>query len=92
MNKEIEIKVGTAKTKEGKEFTHYKALQKDGRYMDARFRNEVKNLPTENSIIVVDENDISLDYNRKYPRVWFHKVLEVKPIAPKTINEDDLPF
>lgn len=76
--KEIEIKKGPNK---GKKFDSYRAVQKDGKLIDCRFRQEVKDLPTEDCYIVVDVDNMNYDRSREFPRLWIHAIEEIKQLT-----------
>lgn len=91
----IEIIVKELKTKEGKPFTAYKAVQKNGRLMDCSFTRAVTNLPKEDCYINVTRDNWNVDYNRKYPKLWVKKIESISKITTKTqqnVNDEDLPF
>ena len=86
---EIKVVVKEAKTKEGKTFNTYRVVEKTGKLVDLRFRKDVKNVPTETCIMVVDKKDIHLDSKREYPCYWVKAIQELKPIE---LNTKELPF
>jgi len=93
--KELELKVEEVEYEDNgkkKKFNSYKVLTNEGRYMDLRFRKEVKDLPTEDCIIKVKVKNLSVDRNRKYPRTWVHAVESIEPLYDPKNNSDDLPF
>ena len=96
MNKRIEVIVKTGlKTKDGREFTAYKAVKSDGKYLDLSFTREVPitSYPTEHCYINVDSSNISVDNNRKYPRCYIRAIESIEPYFNGTKLEDsDLPF
>ena len=83
---EINVKVYEGKTKEGKKFNYYKAVQKGGSLIDLRFRKDVTP-PLENSIIFVKHEDINKDDNRVYPCLWVKKIQHIKPIEFKKVDK-----
>ena len=75
--KKIEIVVEEKTTKrEGKEvkFNTYKTFSKNGRKMDVKFRQEVKNLPKEHSIAIIAVDDMNIDTTGRFPVVWVKAV------------------
>ena len=70
---EIEVKAQEFKTKDGKAFIAFKALNAEGRWIDCKFRKEVK-LPKGSGLINVREDKMSVDKNRKYPVLWIHEI------------------
>ena len=86
--RDIEINVKECSTKEGKKFNVFKAVQKNGRFIDCKFRRDVKDLPTEICIINVDTKEMNVDRNRKYPVLWVKKINSILPID-KGSNADE---
>lgn len=78
--KQIELKVETKETREGKKFLTYKALQKDGRWIDCKFRKEVIP-PKESCFIKVEKSKMNVDRNRKFPVLWVTEFIEAVPLA-----------
>lgn len=88
--KELKIRVTEVKpivTAEGKKFTAYKVLTKDGRIMDCKFRQEVKNLPTEPCIMIVDSDKCNVSTNRQYPVLWVQEVKSIEDIVKESNSE-----
>lgn len=79
----IRVKVTTAKTREGKEFTAYKIVTNDGKLIDLRFKKECKNLPTESGFVWVESSNINKDNKREYPCFWIKKI---EKFEPRTIS------
>ena len=85
--KELKIRiteVKEVKTNDGKQFTAYKALTNDKRLIDCRFRKEVKNVPTEPCIIVVDEDKCNVATNKIYPILWVSEVKSIEPYVKES--------
>ena len=83
--KEIKVvKVTPIETKDGKKFTAYKTVGKDGKLLDLRFRRDVNNAPTEPCVIVVDELNVNVDNTRQFPVVWVSAIEEIKPLERKS--------
>lgn len=95
-NRQIEIKViaKQCKTREGKTFTAYNAVQKDGKLIDCRFRKCVQNIPESDFVMLVNSTEINIARNYEYPRLWVSAVLEFKPINGSAAEaaDEDLPF
>ena len=99
MSKEIKIKIRPVEYADDKgkkkSFTAYKAVQKDGKMVDCKFRKAVdaEHRITEDCIIVVPDGEMNMTRNTEFPCLWVNKVDEIKP-WPKTaaVNTDDLPF
>lgn len=72
--KKIKLLVGSAKTKEGKKFTTYKVLTKEGKKIDCRFTKAVKNIPEKSCYIHVEDKNINLDSQRLYPCFWVKQI------------------
>lgn len=80
MLKEITVEVRKARTSEGREFSYYRALQKNGEYIDCKFRKEVLNIPTTDFIAVVDTLNMNISRKGKYPKLWIKSVNEFKSL------------
>ena len=72
--KRIIIKVQERKTSNGKSFNTYKAVTKNGRLIDAKFRKEVKELPTGDCYAVIGVDNMNVDKNKEYPVLWISAV------------------
>lgn len=82
----VEVKPIT--TKDGKKFTAYKALTKERKIIDCKFRTEVENVPTEPCIIIVDSDKCNVSTSRQYPVLWVQEVKAIEPIE-RTTNSSD---
>ena len=72
--KKIELTVKECTNKEkGTKFLAYKVTQKDGKFIDCKFRKEVT-APTENGYIFVLPNNMNITKNTKYPTLWVKKI------------------
>lgn len=92
MVKKIKIIVKKGlKTRDGREFTAYKAVRQDGTLVDCRFRRDIE-APTENCIMIIDSGDkplrdyCNMDRTREYPVLWVAKQPSYEMI---TRREDD---
>ena len=73
------VKVDDVVLENGRSFKAYKVVDKDGKFMDCKFRKDCKNIPTEPCIIVVDEEMANVDNTSRYPVLWVKDVIECKP-------------
>jgi len=105
---EIEVHEITVKNSDGSvknKFNAFKTFLTNGKKMDVRFPQAVKNLPKENCFIKVMSNDINIDKSHKYPRMWIQEIIEIvekkalartpeqyKEVDDLVYNEEDLPF
>jgi hypothetical protein len=105
---EIEVHEITVKNSDGSiknKFNAYKTYLTNGKIMDVRFPQQVKNLPKENCYIKVNSNDVNIDKSHKFPRMWIQEILEIierkalqrKPEQYKEVDtllydEENLPF
>ena len=80
----ITVLVEEKKTKEGRTFNTYKALTKNGALVDIKFKKEVKQLPTEKSIITVNPDNINEARNTAYPVWWVSEVESIEPYQRNT--------
>lgn len=74
MSKIIEIVSKKMKTNDGKEFTSYRAVQKDGKLMDCRFTRDVGAVPDGVVSVEVQPGFFNVSYAKKYPCLWIKKV------------------
>lgn len=82
------IEVNEVTTKDGKKFKAYKTIGKGGRKMDVRFARDCKNVPTEPSVIVVDDDNCNVDTTRQYPILWVKDVVRVEEFERKNNTSD----
>lgn len=82
----IEVKEVT--TKDGKKFKAYKTIGKGGRKMDVRFVRDCKNVPTEPSVIVVNDGNCNVDTTRQYPILWVKDVVHIEDFDRKNNTSD----
>ena len=77
-----------------RKFNTYKAVQKDGKLVDCKFRKEVIPLPTENSIVEVFSNNMNMAKNTLFPCLWVAKIEKITPTKDihVEISNEDLPF
>ena len=72
--KRIKIIVQEKKTSDGKKFNTYKAVTKNGRLIDCKFRKDVKELPTETCFANISVDSMNIDKNKEYPVMWVSAV------------------
>lgn len=77
---EIEIKERNLK------FLAYKTITKNGKFMDVRFTRNVTNAPKAPCVVVVDEANVNVDDQRKYPIMWVSEIKRIEPLASKKSN------
>lgn len=90
MVKEIKLIAKTGKTKEGKPFTSFKAVQKDGKLIGAHFKmkdEEGKNIviPSASCTMVIDSELLHINKSKQYPELWVTGQGEYK----ETTNENN---
>lgn len=99
----LRVKVKKITTKDGRSFDAYETVGKNGMRITVKFRKEVKNLPLQDSYIIVPLDKVNYAKNTIYPTIWVHQVLEVIPTETEKqvdksllevldINKDNLPF
>jgi|SRR5690554_4179256 len=104
----LRIKVKEVTTKDGKKFNVFETVGTKGIKITVKFRKEVKNIPSEDSYIVVPLDKVNYARNTIYPTVWVHEIKKVIPletekridkellelfdIEPDNDSNDDLPF
>ena len=80
--KTIKILTKECTTKDGRTFTAYKALTRNGTWMDCRFRKELGNLiPTVDSRVTVPDDGANIATNREYPVLWISMIEAVEPLV-----------
>ena len=99
----LRVRVKRITTKDGKTFDAYETTGKNGLKITVKFRKEVKNVPSEDSYVIVPIEKVNYAKNTIYPTIWVHEISEVIPLknekqVDKTLLEildidaDDLPF
>ena len=99
----LKIRVKRISTKDGRVFDAYETVGKNGIRITVKFRKEVKNVPAEDSYIIVPLDKANYAKNSIYPTIWIHEISKVIPLneerqVDKTLLEildgdtDDLPF
>lgn len=81
-------KVEEITAKNGNKFLAYKAVQKNGKLIDVRFRREVKDVPDHPCIITVLDGNWNIDRNRLYPCIWIKAIASVEEFEPVTSADD----
>ena len=71
----IELIACTGKTKEGKAFTYFKAVRKDGKLVRVHFRQVDGNnkpiiMPVASCIMEIAKEDVDYNTSKKYPELW----------------------
>lgn len=77
--KKIKIIVKNGKTRDGREFKYFRAVQKDGTLIDCRFRKEV-DPPEETCYIQAYSTDLNIDHKKEYPVLWVRAIQSIDPI------------
>ena len=73
--RKITVEAREMQTKDGsKKFFAYRSVMKDGRYMDTRFVKEISNVPKNDFVMHVLDENINITKNRKYPILWVKSV------------------
>lgn len=88
MERKIKIIVSERETKDGRKFNVYKAVTKNGRLMDAKFRKDVSKVPEETSYVHVLEGNMNIDRKREYPVLWISEVEEITTIKEEHDEQD----
>lgn len=70
----IEIIAKPCKTADGRTFTAYKAVQKNGKTIDCKFRRACGSIPEEDFFIDVGYTNMNVSINTKYPVLWIAKI------------------
>ena len=75
----LRIRVKRITTKDGRTFDAYETIGKNGTRINVKFRKEVKNVPTEDSYIIVPIEKMNYAKNTIYPTIWVHEITSVIP-------------
>lgn len=75
MEKEIKLIARTGKTKEGKPFTSFNAVTKDGKLIRVHFRQKDEKgkpiiMPTSSCMMKIDSELLHLNKSGLYPQLW----------------------
>lgn len=94
MNDIIEVRViaKACKTKDGKTFTAYRAVQKDGKLIDCHFRKVCGVLPEANFIMKAKKGDLKINKSYLYPRLWVKGIVEIVNPETTAAAVEDFPF
>lgn len=79
--KRIKIKVSQKKTSDGRTFLTYRAVTKNGRLVDCKFRKEVTNVPKEDCYITCPVDKMNMQRNSEFPCLWVAQIDKVEPIG-----------
>lgn len=74
---QIRLIAKQCKAGNGREFTAFKAVQKDGSLIDTKFTRACPNTPTESCTIIVNAEDCNVTTNTLYPTLWVKAVVEI---------------
>ena len=75
----LRVRVKHITTKDGRTFNAYETIGKNGTRINVKFRKEVKNLPSEDSYIIVPVEKMNYAKNTIYPTIWVHEITDVIP-------------
>lgn len=75
------IEVAERQTKDGRKFKIFRALSDDGKRIDCKFRQAVKNLPEHPCFVLVPSGGCNVSTAKEYPVLWISEVLRYEEIA-----------
>ena len=84
----FKVIVGSAKTKDNKQFTTFKVITKDNKKIDLHFTKDCKNIPSKTSYIIVEDKNVNVDNSKLYPVCWVKNVEKIEEIET-TSNLDN---
>lgn len=84
----LRIRVKRITTKDGRTFDAYETIGKNGTRINVKFRKEVKNVPTEDSCIIVPINKMNYAKNTIYPTIWVHEITDVIPAENDKVDKE----
>lgn len=79
--REIRIKGREVELADGRSFMAFRAVQKDGKMIDCRFRSDCNLIPKESGTITVAAKDMNVNRAGEYPVLWVKHVINFKPQA-----------
>ena len=90
MVKEIKLIARTGKTKDGKPFTSFKAVQKDGKLIGVHFRQKDEDgknivMPSASCTMVIDSELLHLNKSKQYAELW----VQGQPEYKETTSENN---
>ena len=99
----LRVRVKRITTKDGRTFDAYETIGKNGTRINVKFRKEVKNVPTEDSCIIIPIDKMNYAKNTIYPTIWVHEITSVIPAENERrvdknlfeildINDEEEPF
>lgn len=75
-----EVKYNDKATGKPKSFTAFNTFDVEGKKLDVRFVKDAIGKVTENCIIIVDETQMNIATQYRYPRLYVQDIVEVKPL------------
>lgn len=79
--REIKVRVQERKTKEGRAFKVYKAVTKNGRLIDCKFRRDCNMIPEADCKIIVNDGACNMQRNTEFPVLWVSEIVEIRPLS-----------
>ena len=77
----IKVYVEEKTTQDGRKFTAYKTVTKNGRKITCKFRKDVKDLPTENALVTVSIDAMNMQKDSEYPTLWVSAIESWEPMT-----------
>lgn len=74
---EIRLIAKECQSQNGRSFTAFKAVKKDGSLIDTKFTRACKNIPAESCTIRVKASNCNETTNTLYPTLWIKDVEEI---------------
>ena len=81
--KKIKIFVEEKTSTDGRKFNVYRTVTKNGVKITAKFRKDVRDLPTEDCFAHILVDNMNMQKNAEYPTLWISAVEKYEPIAAK---------
>jgi len=75
----IEVNAKEITAKDGTTFLSFKGLTKKGWY-DLKFRRDAENVPSCSCYIYVDENDVNINRQQRFPIIWVKTVKKLEEL------------
>jgi len=85
--KRVKVYVKQRKTSDGRTFNVYKAVTKNNRLIDCKFKKDVVNVPTVDSYLTIAVDQMNIAKNTEFPVLWVSAIENVEPINGEISEE-----
>lgn len=88
--KRIKVFAEEKTTGDGRKFTAFRAVTKNGALITAKFRQDCANIPKESGYITVPVDKMNIARNTEYPTLWVSEVLAFESLEASFDREKNL--